>query len=174
MKVISLLFLSTASAFTVNHGFASVNVRSHVQTISARPRRNYAIANSLKLKSPRIHKLALKEGSNDNKVNGAVETSLATPTLVSALLLLALDVGFRRLFKKLAISFPSSLGGCGALFITLLTLPMGDKLFKILSPGAALLAKWLPVFFVPSLVTLPLVKNVGPASEVRRTLPVLP
>lgn len=170
MKAISLLYLSSASAFTANHGFASVKFHNHVQANTARPRRNHQIANSQKTRwSPAIHITAMKEASNDSKVNGVDKVSPPTPTLVSAFLFLALDVGFRRLFKKLAITFPSSLGGCGALLISLLTLPIGEKLFKILSPGSALLAKWLPVFFVPSLVTLPLVGNVGPISEVRRT-----
>jgi hypothetical protein len=44
-------------------------------------------------------------------------------------------------------------------------------LHRILSPGAGLLAKWLPVFFVPSLVTLPLVggvESLGGSTEVRK------
>jgi len=50
----------------------------------------------------------------------------------------------------------------------LLLLPssLAQMLFQSLSPGAALLAKWLPVFFVPSLVTLPLADSVGTAGEV--------
>jgi len=95
-------------------------------------------------------------------------TSRDTPslpkTIASASSLLVMDVIFRRLLKKLAISFPSSLAGCGVLFATLLLSP-GDGLYKLLSPGAALLAKWLPVFFVPSLVTLPLADSLGSAGE---------
>jgi putative effector of murein hydrolase LrgA (UPF0299 family) len=87
-------------------------------------------------------------------------------SIISASALVVLDIAFRRLFQRLAISFPSSLGGCCALFLTLLTLPFGQDLFNVLSPGAALLAKWLPVFFVPSLITLPLVGSVGSAAEV--------
>lgn len=171
MKAFSLLCLSTASAFTAHHGFASANVRNHRQAITSRPRRNHPIASPLRNRwSPTIRKSSITKASNDDKVNGVDKVSPPTPTLVSAFLLVALDVGFRRLFKKLAISFPSSLGGCCVLFVSLLTLPLGEKLFQILSPGAALLAKWLPVFFVPSLVTLPLVGSVGPVSEVRRTL----
>lgn len=51
-----------------------------------------------------------------------------------------------------------------------------SKLHRILTPGAALLAKWLPVFFVPSLVTLPLIGGIdslgGPA-ELLKTLGVV-
>jgi len=80
-------------------------------------------------------------------------------------------VSLRRLFQKYAISFPSSLAGCGFLFATLLGLNAlnkrwGDGLFEVLNPGAAVLAKWLPVFFVPNLVTLPLAPSLGDAVEV--------
>lgn len=93
--------------------------------------------------------------------------------ILSASVLILLDVAFRRLFERLAItSFPSSLGGCCALLLAMLLLPgktttRGDRLYSVLAPGASLLAKWLPVFFVPSLVTLPLVGRVGSSPEVR-------
>jgi hypothetical protein len=38
--------------------------------------------------------------------------------------------------------------------------------YRVLSPGAAVLAKWLPVFFVPSLITLPLAQSLGSSLEV--------
>jgi putative effector of murein hydrolase len=78
-----------------------------------------------------------------------------------------IDVTFRRFFQANGISFPSSLGACGALFALLLSLPQSfsDRLFTMLQPGALILAKWLPVFFVPSLVTLPLADSVGNALE---------
>jgi hypothetical protein len=44
-----------------------------------------------------------------------------------------------------------------------------NKLYQLLSPRTSLLAKWLPVFFVPSLVTLPLVGRIGNPIEVRRS-----
>jgi hypothetical protein len=72
----------------------------------------------------------------------------------------------------LNVAFPSSLAGCGALFTTLIALSstkqsLGDGLYSLLAPGAAVLAKWLPVFFVPSLVTLPLAQSLGSSVEVR-------
>jgi len=84
----------------------------------------------------------------------------------SASLIVFMDILVRRLFNKLGIAFPSSLGGCGMLLVTMLTLPIGDVLFKGLQPGATLLAKWLPLFFVPSLIMLPLADSVGPWSDV--------
>lgn len=87
-------------------------------------------------------------------------------SLFSASSLVVLDILFRRLFQALSISFPSSLAGCGVLLVSLLTLPFGNKLYNALSPGATLLAKWLPVFFVPSMVTLPLADGLGSPVEV--------
>ena len=87
----------------------------------------------------------------------------------SATILVVLDIAFRHILKRASISFPSSLAGCGALFATMLALPQGESIFNALSPGAAILAKWLPVFFVPSLVTLPLASGFGSATEVRST-----
>ena len=89
-------------------------------------------------------------------------------SLLSAGALVLLDIAFRRLFQTFQIAFPSSLGGCCILLFTMLgTGTFGRQLYEILQPGAALLAKWLPVFFVPSLVTLPLVGSVGSSVEVR-------
>ena len=44
----------------------------------------------------------------------------------------------------------------------------GEGLYQLLNPGANLLAKWLPVFFVPSLITLPLASGLGDVWEVSR------
>lgn len=107
---------------------------------------------------------AVNGDSNEKRIPTMVDS------VVSASLLIALDVGFRKLFQALSISFPSSLGGCCALFVAMLVLPFGSGMFSLLNPGAALLAKWLPVFFVPSLITLPLAGSIGPPMEVRRKL----
>ena len=86
---------------------------------------------------------------------------------LSAAAFCLLDVIFRRALASANISFPSSLAGCGFLFAALLALPkkVSKKVFDMLNPGAGVLAKWLPVFFVPSLVTLPLAPSMGAATE---------
>jgi putative effector of murein hydrolase LrgA (UPF0299 family) len=118
---------------------------------------------SVPLNKPSTHLHA----SSESLSSDAFKISAVSNPVISASLLIASDIFVRRLFHRLAISFPSSLGGCCALFVTMLTLPCGPDLFKTLSPGAALLAKWLPVFFVPSLITLPLAGGIGSATEVR-------
>jgi putative effector of murein hydrolase LrgA (UPF0299 family) len=120
---------------------------------------------------PNHHIKLFSSSSESSKSESTAKKSpTITKSFLSASILVVLDIFFRRLLQRAAISFPSSLAGCGALFTTLLLVPFGESMFKALSPGAALLAKWLPVFFVPSLVTLPLADGLGSASEVRKII----
>jgi len=116
-----------------------------------------------------IPKSVLSVAVSGVNINGDTSQSrlLSIHPAMSASLLILLDTLFRQGFKALSISFPSSLAGCCLLFASMLTLPIGPKMFQILNPGAALLTRWLPVFFVPSLITLPLVESIGPSTEVR-------
>lgn len=93
-------------------------------------------------------------------------------SIISASALVVLDIIFRRVLKSLAITFPSALVGCGTMFLSFLLFP-GETLYNALSPGSALLAKWLPVFFVPSLVTLPLADSVGSIFELLKVATVI-
>jgi len=91
---------------------------------------------------------------------------------------LALDHAFRVLFKANGIAFPSQLGGCCILFVTLLLtdiiLPgVGQGVFEKLVPGAAWLAAWLPVFFVPGLAMLPLAPSMGTTLDIVKILSVV-
>jgi putative effector of murein hydrolase len=88
--------------------------------------------------------------------------------IASAGIFIVADIIVRRLFRAMGISFPSSLAACSALFVALITMnaSTAEKIYNILRPGAALLAKWLPVFFVPSLITLPLTEPLGNFLEV--------
>ena len=110
---------------------------------------------------------AVAASNSSSSSNGKRQTIIATA------LLILLDIQFRSLFLKYSIAFPSSLAGCGALFASMLLLTslneeLGEGVYGLLNPGATLLAKWLPVFFVPSLITLPLASGLGDAWEVRR------
>jgi putative effector of murein hydrolase len=97
---------------------------------------------------------SLQTAADSTSVAQKSSTSTTTKSLLSAALLVGLDAAFSRLFQTVGIAFPSSLAGCGILLAALLV--CGDGLYDKLSPGADLLAKWLPVFFVPSLIALPL------------------
>jgi putative effector of murein hydrolase/putative effector of murein hydrolase LrgA (UPF0299 family) len=96
--------------------------------------------------------------------------------LVSVSIWCLLDVAFRRLFNVYNLSFPSSLAGCGAVVAVLLLLPQkwSDAIVeKRLEPGANVLAQYLPVFFVPSLISLPLADGLGSAAEMAKVAAVV-
>ena len=103
----------------------------------------------------------------------------AAKAAASTVLLVALDVLLKRIFAARSVAFPSSLAGCGGLLAVLLGLdalaPSGlaERVRSAVGPGAALLARWLPVFFVPGLVALPLAPSMGGAAELGRLVAVL-
>ena len=99
-------------------------------------------------------------------------------TIIATAILIFLDVQFRTLFTKYSIPFPSSLAGCGSLFVTMLALTSikkewGEAIYNNLNPGATLFAKWLPVFFVPALITLPLAGSLGNSLEILKIFSVI-
>mmetsp|Transcript_26226 Transcript_26226/g.39703 ORF Transcript_26226/g.39703 Transcript_26226/m.39703 type:complete len:500 (-) Transcript_26226:80-1579(-) len=77
------------------------------------------------------------------------------------------------LFAKYAITFPSPLAGCGALLAAFLLLPSGNQVYDQFAPGAKVLAKWLPVFFVPSLILLPLAEGAGSPVELLKVVGII-
>jgi len=142
-------------------------------------RDNYHSSNNSKHASNRRLN-ALSAAATSSSSSPAPSTTIGKrPTILATTILIFLDMKFRSTFLKYSIPFPSSLAGCGTLFASMLLLDAvsdekwGAGLYKALNPGAMLLAKWLPVFFVPSLVLLPLASGLGDAFEVRFTLSLL-
>jgi putative effector of murein hydrolase len=77
--------------------------------------------------------------------------------VLSASAFFAMDIITRRSFQYLKLTmFPPSLAACAVLFLAQILVLPKIVTDDFLPPGANLLAKWLPVFFVPSLITLPL------------------
>ena len=181
VKSLSILLLHAAS-----NAVAFIPLRANAPTLhfhsdsvlnSSNDHRFYSVLSSAPQSNPRFKLLSTQlkatsiSADAENEKSKSQSNPLFITSLISTLAIVSLDVSFRKLFKVLSISFPSSLAGCGALFTTLLGLysikpQWGDSLYGVLSPGAAVLAKWLPVFFVPSLVTLPLAPSFGSGMEV--------
>ena len=123
--------------------------------------------------------------SSTTQLSAAANTAAATTnsgskkkTIIASALLIFMDVQFRSLFTKYSIPFPSSLAGCGSLFAAMIAVTSmkeewGDAIYNTLNPGATLLAKWLPVFFVPSLITLPLTHGLGNSLEILKLVTVI-
>ena len=126
------------------------------------------------LRHASVHSPSARRASS-SAISATSSSGDGKSTIVATFLLILIDVRLRSLFMKYSIAFPSSLAGCGALFASMIALDVfsgsekiGEKVYERLNPGATLLAKWLPVFFVPSLITLPLASGLGNAVEVSR------
>ena len=104
--------------------------------------------------------LAKRKSSSSSSSSEKVVKTLQTTLSLAAFI--GLDAALRQLFKTKAIAFPSSLAGMLGLLTLLLAAapeagsPTPPLLYRALKPGTDLLTKWLAVFFVPSLVLLPL------------------
>eukprot|EP00521_Asterionellopsis_glacialis_P006249 CAMPEP_0195284222 /NCGR_PEP_ID=MMETSP0707-20130614/2492_1 /TAXON_ID=33640 /ORGANISM="Asterionellopsis glacialis, Strain CCMP134" /LENGTH=512 /DNA_ID=CAMNT_0040343539 /DNA_START=3 /DNA_END=1541 /DNA_ORIENTATION=+ len=99
-------------------------------------------------------------------------------SLVSAVALFALDAAFKKGFAMNGITFPHQLGGCMIMFAIMVLAQVvrpgvGDAIFDFLSPGSALLAVWLGVFFVPGLAMLPLAPSLGSPIEIAKILAIV-
>lgn len=86
------------------------------------------------------------------------------------LFLIVMDKAIAKLFKAKNWSFPSALGAMVGVFLTLCTFrvfheDLAEGISDGLSPAVSLIKAWLPLFFVPPLVVLPLkmhlLKGVG-------------
>lgn len=107
---------------------------------------------------------------------------LAAPASVNAAFslgaIIAADAVLKIIFIARAVSFPSSLAGSMILFgglcsVRLVAPRLADGIFEAAKPGCGLIAKWLPIFFVPNLVLLPLVLKLGAAEAARLTILML-
>lgn len=92
---------------------------------------------------------------------------------VSLGIVLAADKFLKRAFVAAAIKFPSALFGMFCVFSVLVVLdfvaPRAAKsLMDFFEPATGFIQRWLPLFYVPSLVVLPLaVKDIPAASGIK-------
>ncbi|CAM8982984.1 unnamed protein product [Rhodiola kirilowii] len=96
--------------------------------------------------------------------------------IVSLGIILAMDYFLKMAFVAAAIKFPSALFGMFCIFSTLVILdvvfqPAAAGLEKFFQPALLFIQRWLPLFYVPSLVVLPLaVKDIPAASGLKISL----
>lgn len=112
-------------------------------------------------------------------VRAAADVASAPPAMLGGALslggIVAADVLLKRIFVARAISFPASLAGSVMVFGGLCSLraarpALAESVFDAAKPGCGIIAKWLPIFFVPNLVLLPLVLKLGAAEAARLAL----
>lgn len=104
-------------------------------------------------------------------IRGGSNGMIPTKGIYGVIAMAAIEAGVKKLLAAKDMKFPSMLGGCIALFVVSVLAQIvhpgwGDCIFEFLSPGAALLGKWLPSFFVPGLAILPLAPSIGSGKEV--------
>ena len=93
--------------------------------------------------------------------------------VVSLGIILAMDKFLKKAFVAAAIKFPSALFGMFCIFSVLIildsTIPAAAKsLMNFFEPALLFIQRWLPLFYVPSLVVLPLsVKDIPAASGIK-------
>ncbi|XP_042483761.1 plastidal glycolate/glycerate translocator 1, chloroplastic-like [Macadamia integrifolia] len=93
--------------------------------------------------------------------------------LVSLGIILAMDKFLKQAFVAAAIKFPSALFGMFCVFSALMILDSvvpsaATSLMNFFEPANLFIQRWLPLFYVPSLVVLPLaVKDIPAASGVK-------
>jgi len=90
--------------------------------------------------------------------------------VVSLGLILAIDFLLKKAFAAASIEFPSALFGMFCIFSVLIILdyaePSAAVAFeKFFEPGIIFIQRWLPLFYVPYLVVLPLSLKDIPASS---------
>jgi hypothetical protein len=102
---------------------------------------------------------------------GQKGTSTLSSALLGAVVMAVIEKLVKEGLNQAKIKFPAGLGACIILFTTLILLDfinpaLSSYMFQSLTPGSALLAKWLPVMFVPGLVMLPLSPPIGTTIDV--------
>ena len=88
---------------------------------------------------------------------------------VSLGLILAADKYLKKAFTAAAIKFPSALFGMFCVFSVLIILDVvapsaAKNLENFFEPATLFIQRWLPLFYVPSLVVLPLAVRDVPAA----------
>ena len=159
------LALLTLTLFAGTMPCAS-HASSHATTLTPR---SFLVETCPLKKDIRPKEVAVFDSCDLSTRGGASDSS---SEIVSAAAIFAIDYAVRKVFQANDITFPSPLGGCIILFVFLVAAELvkgglGNDVFSFLSPGSALLAKWLPVFFVPGLAMLPRAPSLGSGLDVR-------
>lgn len=93
--------------------------------------------------------------------------------VVSLGIILAVDKLLKQAFVSAAIKFPSALFGMFCIFTILIALDStvpaaATAVVSFFQPALLFIQRWLPLFYVPSLVVLPLaVKDIPAASGLK-------
>ena len=161
----------------------SLAVLGLLSSVSAKGRRDVAslrpasvVPNNLRQRPFKVRESTTADDRVPNLSipRGGVAAFTQSP-VVGVAILIAFQKVVAEVFKATDVNFPAMLGACMSLFAILLGLEavnpsLAESVFQGLTPGANLLAKWLPMMFVPALTMLPLSPPIGSATEVAKVL----
>ena len=111
-------------------------------------------------------------GATKAAAGTTITTNGLPKALAGAITFAMIEKMVKATLKQLNIAYPAQLGACIVLFVVLcltdaLVSPsVASNIYTFLTPGAALLAKWFPIFFIPGLVLLPLSPPIGGTADV--------
>ncbi|KAK9081681.1 hypothetical protein Syun_031087 [Stephania yunnanensis] len=124
--------------------------------------------------------------AKSSSADGGTVSSLSPQSVVGVVhlvvslgIILAMDKILKRAFLAAAIKFPSALFGMFCVFSVLIALdsvvpPAATSLVNFFEPANLFIQRWLPLFYVPSLVVLPLaVKSIPAASGLKICLIII-
>ncbi|KAI3707352.1 hypothetical protein L6452_25797 [Arctium lappa] len=116
----------------------------------------------------------ISTGSDSSITSNILPTALGIVHLVVSLgIILATDKYLKEAFIAAAIKFPSALFGMFCIFTVLVILDVtipaaANGLMNFFEPALLFIQRWLPLFYVPSLVVLPLaIQDIPAASGVK-------
>ncbi|KAL4592984.1 hypothetical protein LXL04_005993 [Taraxacum kok-saghyz] len=116
--------------------------------------------------------VSLKSAGSDTSItSNLLQTALGVVHLAVSLgIILAADKYLKQAFVAAAIKFPSALFGMFCIFTVLVILDVtipaaATALVNFFEPALLFIQRWLPLFYVPSLVVLPLAVQDIPAAS---------
>ncbi|GAB2296073.1 Plastidal glycolate/glycerate translocator 1, chloroplastic [Dionaea muscipula] len=172
------LNLSPRRLMAAFNGVESTNRRPHFPEFSVPIRvfgHNYRLLHLGPHKNRLDPSIMTNSASSSSGITSTVSQNVLgfLHLVVSLGLILAMDKLLKKAFVVTAIKFPSALFGMFCVFSILMildsTVPVAAmSLMNFFQPALLFIQRWLPLFYVPSLVVLPLaVKDIPTASGVK-------
>ncbi|GLJ46637.1 hypothetical protein SUGI_0982720 [Cryptomeria japonica] len=160
----------------IAHNYSNINSSLRFTQYHKKPKQaivNYQKKYSGLVKQRGIHVNRIK-ASADSDFTGAnslpQNVGRAVHLVVSLGSMLAMDKVLKKGFEAAAIKFPSALFGMFCIFSVLTVVDLvrpaaAMALVDLFEPATTFIQRWLPLFYVPSLVVLPLAAKGIPASS---------
>jgi hypothetical protein len=171
LLTVALLSVTTTTVQGSSHhvaGDRTFGPRSRMPLVDGGDKKQHSRSSSARLSGEKEASLSSQKSLS---VRGGVANTYPN-AIAGAAVFAVIENVVKRSLKAANLNFPAQLASCIFVFAFLLLTEavspeLANGMFSALTPGAGLLAKWLPVFFVPALVMLPLSPSIGSSFEVR-------